>query len=223
MISLKQQIPISGGDDRLVFRDPTNHNRCIKIARIDYLTDFKPVGFNETLFWLSRFGQKKYFDFNYVDAEYATYLQKRASSNPFKHIPTFYGRVATDLGEGVAWEYICNHDGSSCKSLKSYSDNPHLLGPKEIELLWSGLDSFFSWQLEERVLLREIAYTNTLVQERRDGSFHLYHIDAIGCADLIPLARYSRVIAKLRIKSKVGRFRKRMVRWLGPPPSDPST
>ena len=221
MISLKQQIPISGGDDRLVFRDPTDHGRCIKIARIDYHTDFKPDGFNQTLFWLSRAGKTKYFDFNFVDAEYANYLMKRSSANTFKHIPSFYGWVETDLGHGVAWEYICNHDGSGCKSLKTFSDNPHLLGPKEVELLWSGLDSFFSWQLQECVLLREIAYTNTLVKEKKDGSFHLYHIDAIGCADLIPLARYNKFIAKLRIKSKVGRFRKRMVRWLGQPRLDP--
>ena len=218
MISLSQQIPMSGGDDRLVFLDPSDSSRCIKIARINYEHDFKPRGFNETLYWLFRGGQLKFFDHNYVDAEYAAHLSNRGSENSFNHIPRCYGWVETDLGPGVCWEYITNDEGQRCRSLKDYSDNPDLLGEKERVKLWSGLNTFFSWQLNELVLLREIAYTNTLVQERGNDHFHLYPIDAIGCADLIPLARVSRFVATLRIRSKVGRFRQRMVKWLGPPP-----
>ena len=218
MILLTGQQPLGSGDDRVVYRDPTDEKRCIKLARVNFQRDFKPTGFNETLFWISRAGRTQYFDFNYVDSDYAAILRQRDSINTFAHIPFCHGNVDTDLGKGVAWEYICNHDGSCCRSLKDYSDNPHLIGDREKELLWRGLTAFFSWQLEEIILLREIAYTNTLVQEQQDGSFKLYHVDAIGCADLIPLAKYSRFVARLRIKSKVGRFRKRMIKWLGPPP-----
>ncbi len=219
MIILKDQQPIGGGDDRIVYRDPTNPERCIKIARVDFLNDFKPEGFNETLYWLSRLGQKKYFDFNYVDVEYASLLGRRASLHSFAHIPKCFGLIDTDLGAGVSWEYICNHDQTTCKSLRDYSEHPEMPGEKEKRLLWHGLDAFFSWQLKEVIMLREIAYTNTLIQVQQDNRFKLYHIDAIGCADFIPLAKYSRFVAKLRIKSKVGRFRKRMITWLGPPPS----
>ena len=217
MIALKNSTPIGRGDDRTVYRHPTVRDRCIKIPRIDFRHGFRPSGFNATLYWLSRAGQAKYFDFNYVDVVYAEALKKRNAPETFAHIPYCYGYVDTDLGTGVAWDYICNHDGSPCRSLKDFSDNPELLGGREKELIWQGLDAFFSWQLDQLVLLREMAYSNTLVQEQQDGRFRLYHIDAIGCADLLPLAASSRIVAKLRIQSKVGRFRKRMINWLGDP------
>lgn len=218
MIILKEVNPIGSGDDRVVYRHPTIEDRCIKIPRVDFQNDFKPAGFNETLYLLSRLGQSKYFDFNYVDMEYAETLKKRNAIVTFTHIPFCHGYVETDLGTGVVWDYISNHDGSPCRSLKDYSDDTDLLGKAEKRLLWQGLEKFFSWQLEQIILLREIAYTNTLIREQQDGSFKLYHIDAIGCADFIPLAKYSKFVAKLRIKSKVGRFRKRMIAWLGAPP-----
>lgn len=217
MIVLKNLKPIGSGDDRVVYRHPALRDRCIKIARIDFQNDFRPAGFNETLYWLSRAGQTKYFDFNYVDVAYAEALKKRDTPGTFAHIPYCYGYVDTDLGSGVVWDYICNHDGSPCRSLKDYSDNPDLLGDREKQLIWQGLEAFFSWQLNQLIMLREMAYSNTLVQERQDGRFRLYHADAIGCADLFPLAAYSRIVARLRIQSKVGRFRKRMVNWLGDP------
>jgi len=217
MIFLKGQVPIGAGQDRVVFLDPSHQGRCVKITRINFKRDFKPVGFNETVYWLSRAGQTKYFDFNYVDVRYAQSLAKRKSPYSFTHIPFCYGYVETDLGVGVAWDYITNDDGSSCKSLKDYDDNPHILGEKEKQLLWQGLESFFAWQIQQNIMLREMAYSNTLVREEKDGTFKLYHIDAIGCADLIPLAKYSELVARLRIRSKVRRFRKRMVAWLGEP------
>jgi hypothetical protein len=220
MIILKNSTPVGAGDDRLVYPDPTNPAKCIKISRINFERDFKPTGFNEKLYWLSRAGQPRYFDFNYVDVVTAETLKKRNSQESFTHIPYCYGYVETDLGTGVSWEYITNHDNTSSASLKDYSDNPGMLTDEVKRLLWRGLDDFFTWQLEQVIMLREIAYTNTLVRTQEDGTYKLYHIDAIGCADLIPLAKYSKLVAKLRIMSKVGRFRKRMVRWLGPPPAN---
>lgn len=217
MIHLKGQTPFGEGMDRVVYLDPSNHERCVKISKINFKRDFKPVGFNEIVYWLSRAGQTKYFDFNYVDVKYAESLVGRKSPDSFTHIPFCYGYVKTDLGVGVAWDYITNDDGSSCKSLKDYGDNPKILGDKEKQKIWQGLESFFNWQIQHNIMLREIAFSNTLVREERDGSFKLYHIDAIGCADLIPLAKYSEFIARLRIKSKVHRFRKRMRAWLGSP------
>jgi len=219
MIVLQGQQPVGSGDDRVVYQHPAVRDQCIKIARIDFQNEFKPVGFNKKLYWFSRACQNKYFDYNYVDVDYAEFLKKRNSAETFAHIPFCYGYVDTDLGPGVAWQYITDHDGSPSKSLRDYTDYPEMLGEKQKQLIWQGLEEFFSWQLDQLVLLREIAKTNTLVQERPDGSFKLYHIDAIGCADLIPLARYSRFVAKLRIKSKLGRFKKVMVGWLGDPAS----
>jgi hypothetical protein len=96
-----------------------------------------------------------------------------------------------------------------CKS------NPYLLGINQKELLWHGLKEFFTWQIEHAVMLREMAFSNTLVRQSAPQSIRLYHIDTIGCVDLIPLASCSREFARLRVRSKVHCFRKKIVAWLG--------
>ncbi len=217
MILLKGQDPIGAGEDRVVFLDPSQPGRCIKISRVDFEKDFSPLGLNERLYWLSRGGQTKYFDFNWVDVCSAKELQRHETDDTYNHLPRCYGYVETDLGRGVAWDHITNANGTACRSLRDYKMHPELLGEEEKAKIWQGLKEFFDWQLGNRIMLRELAFINTLVHEDDAGTFTLYHIDAIGCADLIPIAKYSPFIRKLRIMSKVHRFRKRMKAWLGEP------
>ena len=217
MIELKGKTPIGAGEDRVVFQDPTNEKRCIKISRIDFQKDLRPVGFNETVYWICRGGQAKYFDFNYVDVQSAEVLDKNKTIDTFRHIPRCFGYVETDLGKGVAWEKITNPDGSACRSLRDFKMNPDLLDEPMKKRLWEALEEFFAWQKDTAIMLRELAFINTLVREEGNGKLKLYHIDAIGCADLVPVANYSRFIRSLRIANKVYRFRKRMKKWLGHP------
>lgn len=217
MISLKGLPPIGAGEDRVVFQDPTDNTKCIKISRIDFGKEFRPNGFNEILYWICRGGQNKYFDFNYVDVMSAEILLKNESADTFKHLPRCYGYVETDLGPGVSWDMISNPDGTPCRSLRDYKVNPALINDMEKKRLWLALEEFFSWQQNNLIMLRELAFINTLVQEEGEGKLKLYHIDAIGCADLIPLAKYSTLVRRLRIMNKVYRFRRRMEAWLGKP------
>jgi hypothetical protein len=217
MILLKGNTPIGAGEDRVVFQDPTDEQRCIKISRIDFQKEFRPIGFNEILYWIFRGGQTKYFDFNYVDVVSAELLEKNETEDTFKHLPRCYGYVDTDLGKGVAWDLIKNPDGAPCKSLRDYkmkSKSPDSLLKKR---LWEALEEFFQWQQSANIMLRELAFINTLVQEKADGNFKLYHIDAIGCADLIPIAKYCDSIRHLRVMNKIYRFRKRVEMWIGKP------
>ncbi len=216
--NLKNQTPLGAGVDRTVYRHPENPELCIKIPRYATGKDLKVTEIRDKIFCLSRFGDKRGLDFNYTDVRYADMLQKRNRTELFNHLPRCYGQVETDLGTGVIWEYIANYDNTPCLSLLNYKNEPERIGNNEKEMLWDALDIFFSWQVKHAVMLREMAFSNTLIRKINSDSIRLYHIDAIGCVDLLPLADYSKSFARLRVRSKVYRFRKRIIPWLGAPP-----
>lgn len=209
--------PIGQGQDRTVYPHPDDPALCIKIAN-RAVADLEVAGIRDRLFLLMRGGRKEFLDYNFTDVQYARGLERRGEEQLFRHLPRCYGFVETDLGAGVVWERIVDHDGSPCISLRQYKLADRPLTPAEIRLLWNALQEFFSWQIRHAVLLREMAYSNLLVRRLAADQVRIYHIDAIGCADLIPLADHFTWFAKLRVRSKVRRFYKRMVGWLGPPP-----
>jgi len=210
--------PLGSGEDRVVYPHPTDSSLCIKIPQRPF-RDLDVKGVRDTLFYLSRGCRKESLDYNSVDVVYAKKLQKQHDEQLFRHIPRCYGFVETDLGPGVVWQYICDFDGRPCATLKDFKHRGQPLTTGEVAMLWQALQEFFTWQLKHGILLREMAYTNILVCRLKPDQVRLYHIDAIGCADLIPFAHHATWFAKLRVFSKVSRFRKRMVQWLGPPPS----
>ncbi|MBU0485948.1 MAG: PhoP regulatory network YrbL family protein [Proteobacteria bacterium] len=210
MIKLNNSNLVGTGNDRVVYQDPTHPDRCIKISRHPVDKSYQIKGLQNRLLWLARGRDLRYFDHNFVDVLTAELLEKRNNQRVFDHLPRCFGFVDTDLGPGVSWETIRNSDNSPCISLKDCYHQPGILGENETELLKIALNEFFAWQLDNHIMLREIAFTNTLVRRNEDGSIRLYHIDAIGCVDIIPLALYFNGIAGLRIRSKIFRFKKKL-------------
>lgn len=208
MIDLTNAKLIGRGLDREVYQDPTDPRRCLKLPRPDF--EKKVDGIHDRLLWLARGCDDRFFDYNFVDVLYVNFLKNKNNQHRFDHIPKCFGFVDTSLGKGVSWELIQNHDGSPCITLRDCHHNPGLLGPNEPEALRSALNDFFNWMLENHILLREISFSNTLIRMNEDGSLRLYHIDAIGCVDIIPLALYSNWIANFRIRSKIYRFKKKL-------------
>lgn len=217
MLQLKDLPPIGSGVDRIVYPHPQQAGLCIKIAKYGTARDIEVKDFRDRLFLITRLGSRDQLDYNFTDVRYAEKLERRNGPDIFNHLPRCYGFVETDLGQGVVWEHITNFDGSPCLSLKDCKQSPGQLGESENDMLWAALLEFFSWQTRNAIMLREMAYSNTLVKQVAPGSIRLYHIDAIGCVDLIPIAAYSQTFARLRVMSKVSRFKNKMVKWLGPP------
>ncbi|MGA7278999.1 MAG: YrbL family protein [Desulfocapsaceae bacterium] len=211
MIDLSKAKLIGSGLDRVVYQDPTYPQRCLKLARPD--VEQKIESIHDRLFWLARGCDTRFIDYNFVDVLYANFLQRKNNQHAFDHSPQCFGFVDTTRGTGVAWELIQNHDGTPCNTLIDCYHNPGLLGPNESSLLRAALDVFFAWMLEHHILLREMASSNTLIRKNEDDSLRLYHIDAIGCVDIIPLALYFNWIAQLRIRSKIFRFKKKLT-WI---------
>ena len=214
-LSLKDIQPLGSGEDRIVYPHPHNDDLCIKIARRP-ASNLQVKGFRDTLLYLLRGCRKDELDFNYVDLQYTQYLTARGGDELFRHIPRCYGTIETDMGTGVVWQRIRDFDGKECTNLLHLKNRDIPLTDREKQQLWSALQEFFSWQLNHGIMLREMAYTNSMVCRTDSSSIRIYHIDAIGCADLFPLARHALWFARLRVLSKVNRFRKRMRAWLQP-------
>jgi len=221
VITLSNIPPLGSGEDRIVYPHPEKPDLCIKIPQRP-LDNLRIKGLRDTIFYLSRNCRKEYLDYNFVDVKYAERLESRNDGKMFQHIPRCYGFVETDLGIGVAWQRIQDFDGKPCTTLKDIKHRGQPLTEHERVQLWTALQEFFSWQLDHGIMLREMAYTNIMICRLAENQIRLYHIDAIGCADLIPLAFYADWFARLRVLSKVGRFRSRMIEWLGPPPPIPA-
>jgi hypothetical protein len=211
MILLKSQKPFASGEDRIVYQDPENLERCIKIPKQLFGETFNVRSIRDRLYLWTRGGNKEYFNYNYIDVCYIDWLKKTNNKRLFDHIPKCYGFVDTDLGLGVSWELIRNPDGSTCLSLRDCLEKPKILGKKENAMLRDGISDFFAWQLKHKIMLREMAFINTLIKWNKAGDrIRLYHIDAIGCVDLIPLAMYSDWFCRLRVKSKIYQFKKKL-------------
>jgi len=217
MLQLDDSQIIGSGVDRIVYGHPENADLCIKIPRCNFNNDFEIKGTRDKLYYLLRGFRKEYFDYNYTDVLYAQMLQKKEKDNLiFKHLPFCEGFVETNHGKGVLWQRIRNFDGTDSITLRDCYFTPGLLGTDEKQLLWNALNDFFLWQIDNAVMLREMAFANTLVCRLEKEKIRLYHVDAIGCVDLFPLADYAEWFARLRIRSKVHRFRKQILKWLGP-------
>lgn len=216
MIHIDDSLIIGSGVDRTVYAHPQDGKRCIKIPKCDVINDFRITGLRDNIYYLSRRCDKRYFDFNFTDVQYAERLKKKhMTDSVFRHLPICHGFVETNLGKGVLWQRIQNFDGSDCYTLRDCSNSPGLLGEKEKDILRNALEEFFSWQIDNGIMLREMALINTLICQVKPSKYRLYHVDAIGCVDLIPLADYALWFARLRIRMKVRRFRRHVFKKLG--------
>jgi len=209
MLKLSVLQPFASGEERDVYRHPEDDRKCIKISNVRPPVDFRPETLRDWLFWVTRGRNTGYFDINYTDALFYQQLNQRNDPEVFKHLPKCYGLVDTDLGMGLVCELIQNGDGTTCMTMKQYIQKHGAISdPKVI----NAVDDFLNWLVDKNIFLREMGGTNTFFQYNKNGQVKLYHIDAVGCLDLIPLANYWPWFSRLRIKIKINHLRRRKIK-----------
>ena len=209
MIKLSTCKPFASGEERDVYLHPEDGGKCIKISNVTPADDFRPTNLRDWLFWVSRGRNTNYFDINCTDDLFCRQLSDRNDPEVFKHLPKCYGLVDTDLGKGLVCELIQNDDGSTCITMKQYI---HQHGAISDEKVIKAIDDFLYWMIEKNIFLREMGGTNTFFRYSKDGEVRLYHIDAVGCLDLIPLANYWDWFSRLRIRIKINHLRRRKIK-----------
>ena len=209
MLRLSAHQPFASGEERDVYLHPEDDGKCIKISNVTPPEDFRPKGLRDWLFWVTRGRNTGYFDINYTDDLFYQQLGQRNDPEVFKHIPKCYGLIDTDLGKGLVCELIQNEDSTPCTTMKQYIQKHGAISDGKVI---RAIDGFLSWLVEKNIFLREMGGTNTFFQYSKNGEVKLYHIDAVGCLDLIPLANYWPWFSRLRIKIKINHLRRRKIK-----------
>lgn len=170
-VSLPAKLLVAEGSYFKCFRHPVKAYYCIKILRPEHHPGY---------FWRR--------------VNYFSRLQRRGIY--MEHIAAFHGLIDTSLGKGAIFEMVLDDDRRISKSLGYY--------------LAQNDKRFNSWVIEEIEALKQCLYdqwvtcydlnpTNILVQRLGFDEFRLVIIDGIGHNQFIPLASYSRILARKKL------------------------
>lgn len=187
-VSLSAQQFVAEGTDRKCFRHPHKANLCIKVLHPERRSG---------RFWR---------ELNY-------YSSLRRRDADFQHLTRFHGLIETNLGKGALFDLVLDDDARVSKSLDHYlalndrSFNAWIID--EIERLKQ--DFYQQW-----IVFHDLNPTNILVKRLSFDEFRLVVIDGIGHNHFIPLASYSRILARKKI-TRV--WNRRYQQWYSAHPS----
>lgn len=201
LIRLSKTTPFARGGNRLVYVHPERPEVCIKLPRTDVGLAVK----RRRKGLKGRLKLAATFDDNRAEARTLTELHHRIGGGLAAFVPRFLGWVETDLGPGVAIELVRDDDGAIATPLKQYVWERGF-----DESLETALEEFTAYWIRERVPSRELLLHNVVARRSGDGSLRLVVIDGLGNADLLPLSRWSRVLARRKSARKAARLRKRI-------------
>jgi hypothetical protein len=170
-VLLSAQHFVAEGTDRKCFRHPSEANLCIKVLHPERRSG---------RFWR---------EINY-------YSSLRRRDADFLHLSKFYGLIDTNLGKGAIFELVLDDDARVSKSLDYYlARNDRGFNAWIIDEMESLKQNFY----RQWVVFHDLNPTNILVKRLSFSEFRLVVIDGIGHNHFIPLASYSRILARMKI------------------------
>jgi len=187
----------SQGGNRLIFLDPDNTARCIKVLRADRLPELKrrEKSFPSNLKPLSA------FDDNLQEYKTFKLIENTIGQAAFSLIPYCYGFVETNHGRGILTELIKDEDGKISISLKQYVwqfgfNNELKRALAEFQRRWQELG----------IPSRNLLLHNIVVQQDDSDIKRLVVIDGLGWPDLLPLAYWFQPLGRRKAQRKVTRL-----------------
>jgi hypothetical protein len=134
---------------------------------------------------------------NDVEEIYMNYLDKR--SVDLSHIAKYYGKVSTNLGDGLIYERVLNYDGSETKSLR-YSMVYKTIPLNILEELLQELKNYLE---KNRILFVDTSLTNIFCKKIDNKNYKLIIVDGLGAKRLgfkFWLYRHCKIYTKYKIK-----------------------
>jgi len=201
MIKLSSIGAFSSGGNRLCFIDPSDDNRCIKLARPDRTPEKKRAAkaFPGNLRTLD------YFDENVCDMYVYEHIETANGQSVYQVVPRCYGYVETSLGRGLSFEMIRDSDDKISLTLQQY-----VWQFGWTDTLTKSIKQFQSLWQELAMPSRNLLLHNILVQQIHHSDYSEIHrlvvIDGLGWPDIIPLAYYIRPLARFKAKRKSERL-----------------
>lgn len=149
---LKGSPVIGKGNERLCFEHPDDPDKLIKIVYNG------AVSRNQ----------------NDIEERYFRYLKRKKTD--LRHLSDFYGKVSTDIGDGLVFEKITNPDGTLALTLED-AISKHLLSIVEIKRL---IGELYRYMFHNNIVFADISTVNILCRETDNGGLSLVVIDGIG-------------------------------------------
>ncbi len=188
MICLGEKDLLAEGGRRLIYVNPEDNNKLIKIVKQKDL-DRK----RRSLSFFKKWRNDNSISENTEDFN-AYKVYNRKSKEIFKFVPRLFGYTETNLGRGLMTEFIKNYDGSATMSLQDYLKKYGLT--HKIHL---ALKLLYKQLLKYNFITRELKDFNIVVKYISKNNLRLYVIDGFGNQEFIPLSNYIGFLAKRKI------------------------
>ncbi|WP_110657296.1 YrbL family protein [Salinicola halimionae] len=182
MYRLASDNEIAHGNDRAIYRHPDHPERCIKVPRFPERGSHQ----NER--------EKIYFE-----------NLKRRGIDDWRHVPTYFGTVATDLGEGLIFDLITDADGQISSTIRQYRQRGEMAW-LDTQAFRDELQQLYLYLRANWIVPSDINDRNIVCQHRADGTQRLWLIDGVSNPDFMPLANVWPWFARQKIDRRMTRF-----------------
>ena len=178
MLDLSKASLVGKGSSRLCYVHPEDDRKCVKVI------------------------YTRRHEINEVEMKHYRRFQRRHVSWELMARP--YGFVDTTEGEGLVFSLARDYDGEISKPLEHYLSPANRLQYQD--QLRVALGEFKSFLLRECIIVREFKLDNAVFQRISEKRGHLVLIDGVGNNQFLPLANYSRRLARRMLRHKWRKF-----------------
>ena len=204
MIKLTDRQPFAGGAKRDCYFHPDDDNKIIKVIPASK----SPQALHSQKLWLRRMLQApETFNANRTESEKFDKLKKKLGDlqEMLPHLVAYFGKVITDLGEGLVFQAIKNFDGTISENVKVASETG---GYKKATLLQALKE--FAVNRHDAVIFNDVGKNNVVVQvlDPDHKSYKFWIVDGINCGPIIPISEYSKLYAGARKAKKIWQLKR---------------
>lgn len=173
------------GTEREVYRHPDNPKLCIKVTYNQKKSSRKLQNIR---------------DFNY----YSLLLRRNIC---WHNLAACHGWIETNLGAGLAFDFVADETGRPCKRLSYYRDAKAL----DDEYIAQQLKMLRDYCLENLIIVGDITLDNIVYCPQHDQPCKLILVDGVGNSDVVSfLTNNIAWLARKKIKRKWSRFLNRV-------------
>ncbi len=202
MIKLSDRLPFAEGSTRKCFVHPHDNGKVIKIVKPGRCGEAK----RRYAPWYKRFLAPEFFDDNAHDLQGHQYFASLNNERIWDHIPCGYGSVETDLGSGVVGELLRSYNGEIALNFADYIREKGELSQVDRDALLE----FDKFMRKHAPVSISILPFNFVMRFLSPNSYRLYLVEGFGPREWIPLAKWSRFIARRKVARKMARFHRRV-------------
>lgn len=205
IIRLENTEPLSVGGHRSCYPYPGYEAKCIKILHEPWEQIDRRL--RDPLRHLRR---RRNYDENQSEYIELKKLADKLGNLHQRHFPGTYGFCETDLGQGLVVDRICDSDGATSPTLKTY-----LWLKGWTEEVATAVDRYWDFLKEQKVMVRDPFPHNLLVQDRGPGEgLRIVQIDGFGSSDFLPFSRWFKGLRDRKLDGRRQRMERQLEKHL---------